>query len=462
MTASALRCGPETGKRSGHFPPPRTSSASIGSRSTCDGIHFPKPATNFSRGRDSFTSMSTMRVSNSKRHAHEQNSTGDSPNELRQASTPPDGLLVRDPGRRELVEHRCSNTEVGLKRDELGGPLMNLSSQPLYRTCIHCKVPLRSTSCVVFIDKSLSISLVDPEGERAGENALYRSTLSVRLGVADTKAAKTNGRHRTTMSCSDKRQERAMGRCRGRKVEQTARTNGSNKTCNLDARQHSSSLELLSFRGPDLSNTKAGRQKGNADEAASSSRSNFRRRQHIFNIGPDSRTWSKKTDSAGEPECPTEAQKVSVSDETCCSPSQLKTSSPHSTDETLSLREALELFRPDFITRSQGRVRRLEQRARRRRALQGSNPDLLQGLREDPGKPRRNCTTPHPLSDNLFKPRERSISGREMQLRSRRIYNKLPEVTKKKEEEKKKTESQTNRLRAEVFKKKLLDQILQR
>nr|XP_043901000.1 (E2-independent) E3 ubiquitin-conjugating enzyme FATS-like isoform X3 [Solea senegalensis] len=235
MTASALRCGPETGKRSGHFPPPRTSSASIGSRSTCDGIHFPKPATNFSRGRDSFTSMSTMRVSNSKRHAHEQNSTGDSPNELRQASTPPDGLLVRDPGRRELVEHRCSNTE-----------------------------------------------------------------------------------------------------------------------------------------------------------------------------------------------------------------------------------EALELFRPDFITRSQGRVRRLEQRARRRRALQGSNPDLLQGLREDPGKPRRNCTTPHPLSDNLFKPRERSISGREMQLRSRRIYNKLPEVTKKKEEEKKKTESQTNRLRAEVFKKKLLDQILQR
>ncbi|XP_058508005.1 uncharacterized protein LOC131474254 [Solea solea] len=472
MTASATDVvgSPETGKLSGHFPPPRTSSASISSRSTCDGIHFPKPATNFSGGRVSFTSMSTKRVSNSKLHAHELNSTGDSPNELRQASTPPDGLLVRDPGKRKLVQHRWSNTEVGLKRDELGGPLMNLSSQPLYRTCIHCKVPLRSASCVVFIDKSLSISLVDPEGERAGENALYRSTLSVRLGVADTKAAKTNGRHRTTMSSSNKRQGRALGRCRGplsklpgRKVEQTARTNGSNKTCNLDARQHSSSLELLSFRGPKLSNTKAGRQKGNADEAASSSRSNFRHRQHIFNIGPvDSRTWSKKTDSAGEPECPTEAQKVSVSDETCCSHSQLKTLSPHSTDETLSLREALELFRPDFISRSQGRVRRLEQRARTRRVLQGSNPDLLQGLREDPGKPRRNCTTPHPLSDNLFKPRERSISGREMQLRSRRIYNKLPEVTKKKEEEKKKTESQTNRLRAEVFKKKLLDQILQR
>lgn len=34
-----------------------------------------------------------------------------------------------------------------------------------------------------------------------------------------------------------------------------------------------------------------------------------------------------------------------------------------------------------------------------------------------------------------------------------RIYNKLPEVTRKKEEEKKRVVSQTNRLRAEVFKK---------
>lgn len=34
-----------------------------------------------------------------------------------------------------------------------------------------------------------------------------------------------------------------------------------------------------------------------------------------------------------------------------------------------------------------------------------------------------------------------------------RIYNKLPEVTKKKEEEKRRLVSQTNRLRAELFKK---------
>uniref|UniRef100_A0A3Q3W8I9 ALMS motif domain-containing protein n=1 Tax=Mola mola TaxID=94237 RepID=A0A3Q3W8I9_MOLML len=140
----------------------------------------------------------------------------------------------------------------------------------------------------------------------------------------------------------------------------------------------------------------------------------------------------------------------------------------HSADRLLTvnltppLQEALELFRPDFISRSQGRVMQLEQRAVRRRALRDTKPDLVQGHREDCCKQKRNCTTPDPLSDNLFKPRERYISGREMQLRSRRIYNKLPEVTKKKEEEKKRTISQTNRLRVEVFKKRLLDQILQR
>ncbi|TMS04911.1 Centrosomal protein C10orf90-like protein [Larimichthys crocea] len=188
-------------------------------------------------------------------------------------------------------------------------------------------------------------------------------------------------------------------------------------------------------------------------------------RQHTSNIGPvDSRTWSKragrdKTEEQHEHDCSTEPQKDYALDKTC---SRLKAEFLKGTPKTLSLKEALELFRPDFISRSQGRVRRLEQRALRRRELQDSNPDLVQGLREDRFKQKRNCTTPDPLSDNLFKPRERSISGREMQLRSRRIYNKLPEVTKKKEEEKKRAVSETNRLRAEVFKKRLLDQILQR
>ncbi|TDH01355.1 hypothetical protein EPR50_G00179680 [Perca flavescens] len=179
----------------------------------------------------------------------------------------------------------------------------------------------------------------------------------------------------------------------------------------------------------------------------------------IYFTKVDSRTWSKqarndKTEERQEHDCST------VSHKTCHS--RLKADSLEGTLKTLSLKEALELFRPDFISRSQGRVRRLEQRARRRRLAQNSNPDLVQSFREDRGKQKKNCTTPDPLSDNLFKPGERSISDREMQLRSRRIYNKLPEVTKKKEEEKKRAVSQTNRLRVDIFKKRLLDQILQR
>uniref|UniRef100_A0AAV2JN57 ALMS motif domain-containing protein n=1 Tax=Knipowitschia caucasica TaxID=637954 RepID=A0AAV2JN57_KNICA len=83
--------------------------------------------------------------------------------------------------------------------------------------------------------------------------------------------------------------------------------------------------------------------------------------------------------------------------------------------------EALELFRPDFISRSQSRLQQLELRTRTRTRTRTRNgPGSLHGLGEDPGKHWRNCTTPDSLSDNLFKPRERTISGREMQLRSRR------------------------------------------
>uniref|UniRef100_A0A3Q3BDM6 ALMS motif domain-containing protein n=1 Tax=Kryptolebias marmoratus TaxID=37003 RepID=A0A3Q3BDM6_KRYMA len=160
-------------------------------------------------------------------------------------------------------------------------------------------------------------------------------------------------------------------------------------------------------------------------------------------------TGRKKTREEQEDGKSSESQPVP----TCHYRCRLKDDSVGNTPKTLSLKEALELFRPDFISRSRDRVKRLEQRARRRKTLHDSNLDLVQGPKEDQGKQKRNCTTPDPLSDNLFKPRERSISGREMQLRSRRIYNKLPEVTKRKEEEKRRAVSQSNRLRAEVFKK---------
>ncbi|KAI3363307.1 hypothetical protein L3Q82_011926, partial [Scortum barcoo] len=394
--------------------------------------------------RASPTPMSTMRVSNSQRDVCRQDPAIVMTNEFRQACSPADGLALRDGGKRkvQLAQCRLSHKEGDRKQDLIGGSLMNLSSQPSYRSCIHLEVPLRSSSSFVFLDKSLSISLVELGGSRAGQPSLHRSTLSVRLGISsccrsstDNKPAKTNEgyrRSRVATSGHNKRsgRENGMGHCRGPlsklqgcKVEQIATAHGVNsKPDDSNTHHHSNSLGLLSFRGPSSSNTKAGRQKGNADEAASPTRSNFRRRQPTCNTGPvDSSTWTKqagseKTEEGREHDCSTEPQKVSAWDKTC---PQLKADSPKGPPKTLSLKEALELFRPDFISRSQGRVRRLEQRALRRRALQDSNPDLVRGLREDQCKQKRNCTTPDPLSDNLFKPRERSISGREMQLRSR-------------------------------------------
>ncbi|XP_075389599.1 (E2-independent) E3 ubiquitin-conjugating enzyme FATS [Tenrec ecaudatus] len=127
----------------------------------------------------------------------------------------------------------------------------------------------------------------------------------------------------------------------------------------------------------------------------------------------------------------------------------------------LTLQEALEVRKPQFISRSQERVKQLELRVQQRKMQHGEAPGPKQSLRPTRAN-KKQFTVPHPLSDNLFKPRERRISEEEMYMRSKRIYNNLPEVKKKKEEQKKRVILQSNRLRAEVFKKQLLDQLLQR
>ncbi|KAM4839614.1 (E2-independent) E3 ubiquitin-conjugating enzyme FATS isoform X1 [Urocitellus parryii] len=128
---------------------------------------------------------------------------------------------------------------------------------------------------------------------------------------------------------------------------------------------------------------------------------------------------------------------------------------------SLTLQEALEAHRPQFISRSQERLRKLERRVQQRKAQQTEHPEQKQS-RLPVRANKKQFTVPHPLSDNLFKPKERCISEKEMHMRSKRIYNNLPEVKKKKEEQKKRVILQSNRLRAEVFKKQLLDQLLQR
>ncbi|XP_067285694.1 (E2-independent) E3 ubiquitin-conjugating enzyme FATS [Pseudorasbora parva] len=124
----------------------------------------------------------------------------------------------------------------------------------------------------------------------------------------------------------------------------------------------------------------------------------------------------------------------------------------------LSLSEALATRRPDFIQRSQARVRALEWRSQERQKAQSS-----------PQKPEPAGIQQQPRRESLLKSKDRSIMEKGLQLLSRRNYNQLPEVRKRREEEKRKKDeekrklaSRTNRMRAELFKKKLLEQILQR
>ncbi|XP_076982508.1 (E2-independent) E3 ubiquitin-conjugating enzyme FATS isoform X3 [Tamandua tetradactyla] len=127
----------------------------------------------------------------------------------------------------------------------------------------------------------------------------------------------------------------------------------------------------------------------------------------------------------------------------------------------LTLQEALEVHKPQFISRSQERLKKLEHMVQQRKAQRDANLGQKQSLLPVRAN-KKQFTVPHPLSDNLFKPKERYISEKEMHMRSKRIYNNLPEVKKKKEEQKRRVILQSNRLRAEVFKKQLLDQLLQR
>ncbi|KAB0383313.1 hypothetical protein FD755_005230 [Muntiacus reevesi] len=74
---------------------------------------------------------------------------------------------------------------------------------------------------------------------------------------------------------------------------------------------------------------------------------------------------------------------------------------------------------------------------------------------------KKQFTVPHPLSEP-WQTHAVPLPFQNVFSISFRIYNNLPEVRKKKEEQKKRMILQSNRLRAEVFKKQLLDQLLQR
>ncbi|NWX50500.1 ALMS1 protein, partial [Steatornis caripensis] len=119
----------------------------------------------------------------------------------------------------------------------------------------------------------------------------------------------------------------------------------------------------------------------------------------------------------------------------------------------LTLQEALAVHRPDFISRSGERVKHLKLVMEERRIQ-----SILQPEREElfnPPEKRKGCrNASHVLSDRGFLIREkrRTVPKSEMVQRSKRIYEQLPEVQKKREEEKRKMEYSSYRLKAQLYK----------
>lgn len=248
-------------------------------------------------GRESRILNTTMlRVQNSQPGACGRGPAVVIPDELRQACSPADGLAVRDQGQAKVQppQHGLSNSRGDRKQEGIGGSFARRSWEHSYRSCVHLQVPLRSSSSIVFLNKSLLISLEEVVGGRAEKHTFYRSTLSVRLGApshsrfsTDYKPASAlEGYRKPGVALLDKskdscRSNRGLVDCglEGPKVEHTASTcRVKSRAGDSDSHCNSNALELLSHRRPSPSNADAGGQKGNADEAAFPTLRGFNRR----------------------------------------------------------------------------------------------------------------------------------------------------------------------------------------
>ncbi|XP_068799924.1 centrosome-associated protein ALMS1 isoform X4 [Struthio camelus] len=129
----------------------------------------------------------------------------------------------------------------------------------------------------------------------------------------------------------------------------------------------------------------------------------------------------------------------------------------------LTLQEALALHRPDFISRSGERVKHLKlvmEERRMQSVLQCEREQLFNPPEKRKGYRNASCM----LSERgyLFRQKRRTIPKSEMIQRSKRIYEQLPEVQKKREEEKRKSEYNSYRLKAQLYKMKITNRVLGR
>uniref|UniRef100_A0A452R6Z2 ALMS1 centrosome and basal body associated protein n=1 Tax=Ursus americanus TaxID=9643 RepID=A0A452R6Z2_URSAM len=128
-----------------------------------------------------------------------------------------------------------------------------------------------------------------------------------------------------------------------------------------------------------------------------------------------------------------------------------------------TLQESLQFHRPDFISRSGERIKRLKlivQERKLQNMLQSEREALFNTAREWQGY--RDPVRPLLKRGFLDARKNRPIGKKEMIQRSKRIYEQLPEVQRKREEEKRRLEYKSYRLRAQLFRKKVTNQLLGR
>ncbi|XP_060142487.1 (E2-independent) E3 ubiquitin-conjugating enzyme FATS isoform X1 [Globicephala melas] len=398
------------------------------------------------------------------------------------------GLKVPEAHARLCEGHEYWITNVDSREDHFSPstPRSQEGKSPLvFSSCVHLRVSQPCPNSVYYLDRSLSVPIEPP---RLAGPKMHRSVLSLNLNCSS---------HRLTPDGVD-------GTANGEPISSALKLELTEGNQNLLGPRWNLGLQesflkenpslgrvhlgtagtgMCPWRGsPSLENTAAGSnqvtvRKGKEDHAA---RCHTGGHGHAKQLSIHIPGWSytagdytccdlvvkikecKKSEQPTTPEpelAPTEPETPQGPEthdlpEDCSKSLQMPTSS-------LTLQEALEVRKPQFISRSQERLKKLEHMVQQRKAQQKESLGQKQSLLPVRAN-KKQFTVPHPLSDNLFKPKERYISEKEMHMRSKRIYNNLPEVRKKKEEQKKRVILQSNRLRAEVFKKQLLDQLLQR
>ncbi|XP_075963431.1 ALMS1 centrosome and basal body associated protein isoform X2 [Anarhichas minor] len=121
----------------------------------------------------------------------------------------------------------------------------------------------------------------------------------------------------------------------------------------------------------------------------------------------------------------------------------------------ISLREALEMRRPEFISQSRRRVKRLALQVEERKLREEFSRER-DGLFSRPGGPGR---LQKPAGSALLR---RAVPRREMIQRSKQIYESLPEVQRRREEERRIAEYRSYRLNARLYNKRITDRVLSR